>query len=89
MIIIQNQTAETIIKPNLFHKETMQMVYPSLTDGLMESHQIFSTTTSFANFRKKATNQIQPTKIRWEEALNVANYATNESEGAQKFQIKT
>ena len=65
------------------------MVYPSLTTGLMESHQIFSTTANLANVRKKATNQMQLTKIRWEEALNVAKSAKNESQGAQKVQITT
>ena len=89
MIIIQNQTAETTINPHLLHKYTMRMVYPSLTSGHMESHQIFGTTTNLANVRKKATNQMQPTKIRWEESLNIANSATNESEGAQKVQITT
>ena len=32
---------------------------------------------------------MQLTEIRWEEALNVANAATNELEGARKVQIKT
>ena len=67
----------------------MWMVYPSLTAGIMESHQIFGTTTNIANVRNKAKNQIQPTKIIWEESLNIAKYATNESEGAQQVQITT
>ena len=65
------------------------MVYPSFTDGLVESHQIFGTTSNIAYVRKKYTNQIQLTKIIWEEALNVAESAKNESEGAQKVQITT
>ena len=63
------------------------MVYPSLTDGLMESHHIFGTTENLKNVRKKATNNMQLTKIRWEEALNVAKSTTNESEGARQVQI--
>ena len=54
------------------------MVYPSLTDSIMESHQIFVTTENLVYVRKKATNKMQLTKIRWEEALNVAKSATNE-----------
>ena len=65
------------------------MVYPSLTAGTMESHQIFGTTENIANVRKKVTNQMQLNKIRWEEALNVANYAKNESEVAQQVRITT
>ena len=65
------------------------MVYPSLTSGFMESYKIFGTTANLANVRKKATNQMQLTKIRWEEALNVAKSAKNESQGAQKVQITT
>ena len=60
------------------------MVYPSLTAGLMESHQIFGTTSNLGKVRKEATNQMQLTKIRWEEALNVAKSAKYESQGAQK-----
>ena len=65
------------------------MVYPSLTAGLMESHQIFGTTENLAYFRIKATNQMKLTKIRWEEELNVAKSATNESEEARQVQITT
>ena len=59
------------------------MVCTSLTADLMESYQIFRKTENIANVRKKATNQIQLTKIMWEEALKVAKSATNESEVAQ------
>ena len=55
----------------------------------MESHQIFGTTANISNVRNKASNQMQITKIRWEEALNVAKSATNESEGARQVQITT
>ena len=61
------------------------MVYPSLTAGLMESYQIFGTTENLENVIKKATNQMQLTGIRREEALNVAKSATNESEGHDGF----
>ena len=53
----------------------------------MESHQIFGTTENISNVRKKATNKMQLTKIRWEEALNVVNSATNESDEARQVQI--
>ena len=55
----------------------MRMVYPSLTAGLMALHQFFATTANIGNVRKKATNKMQPTKIRWEDSLNVANYTEN------------
>ena len=55
----------------------------------MESHQIFGTTANIANVIKKATNQMQPTKIRWEEALNVTKSATNELEEARQVKITT
>ena len=58
------------------------MVHPSLTAGIVESHQIFCATANLAYIRKKATNKMQLTKIILEEALNVAKSATNESEGA-------
>ena len=67
----------------------MQVLYPSLTNGLMAPHQIFSTTENFANVVKKAINLMQLTKIRWEDTLNVANPATDESEGSRKFQKTT
>ena len=67
----------------------MQIVYPSLTAGLMESHKILGTTANTANIRKKDTNNMQLPKIRWEEALNVAKSETNELEGARQVQIKT
>ena len=63
------------------------MVYPSLTACLMESYRIFGTTENIANVIKKATNKIQLTKIKWEEALSVSKPVTNESEGAKKYQI--
>ena len=53
------------------------MVYPSLTAGLMISHQIFGKTENLTNVRKKATNKTQLTEIKWEESLNVANSAIN------------
>ena len=56
------------------------MVYPSLNAGLMESHQIFGTTENLANVIKKTKNKIQLTKIRWDYALNVTKYVTNESD---------
>ena len=43
-ITIQNKTEETTIKSHWLHKDTMWIVYPSLTAGLMVSHQIFGTT---------------------------------------------
>ena len=46
---------ETTIKPHWLHKNTILMFYPSLTAGIMESHQIFSTTANLANVRKKDT----------------------------------
>ena len=58
------------------------MVYPSLTAGLMESYQIFGTAEKLAYVRKKATNQMKLSKIIWDEAPNVAESATNESEVA-------
>ena len=64
------------------------MVYPLLNSGLVESHQIFGTTENIANVRNNTTNQMQLTKIRWEESLNVSKSATNESEGARQVQIK-
>ena len=64
-ITIKNQTAETTIKPHLLNKVMMQLVYPSLTAGLMESHQIFGTTENISYVRKKATNKMKLTKIRW------------------------
>ena len=67
----------------------MVMVYPSLTAGIMESHHIFVTTENLENIRNKTTNEMQLTKIIWEEALNVAKSATNESEGTQQSQITT
>ena len=48
--------AKTTIKPHWLHKGTMWMVYPSLTAGLMTSHQIFATTLNLANVINKATN---------------------------------
>ena len=66
----------------------MWMIYPSLTASLMESHKIFGTTANLENVRKKDTNQMQLTKIRWEEALKVAKSATYESEVARQFQIE-
>ena len=56
------------------------MVYQSLNSGLMASHQISPTTENLANLRKKATNEMKLTKIRWEDALNVARSSANESE---------
>ena len=88
-ITIQNQTVEATINPHLLHKDMVQMVYPSLTSGLMESHQIFGTTANISNVRRKATNQMQLTKIRWEEALNVAKSAINESKRERQVQITT
>ena len=67
----------------------MQIVYPSLTAGLMESYQKFRTTGNLENFINRATNQIKFIKIRWEEVLNVAKYTKNESEVAQQVRITT
>ena len=67
----------------------MRMVYPSLTAGLMESHQIFATTANIENVINKATNKTHLTKIRWEDAPNVENYTANESEGSRQVQITT
>ena len=67
----------------------MRMVYPSLTAGLMAPHQILATTENIENVTNKAKNKIQLTKIRWEDAPNVDNYTSNESEGARQVQINT
>ena len=64
------------MNPHLLHKDTMRIVYPSLTAGLMESHQIFGRTENLTNVRKKSTNQMQLTKIIWKDAMNVAKSAT-------------
>ena len=64
------------------------MVYPSLTAGLMESHQIFATTANIENVINKAKNKVQLTKIGWEDAPSVDNSTSNESEGARQVQIK-
>ena len=55
----------------------------------MKSHQIFGTTENLVKVRKKATNQMKLTKIKIEEALNVAKSATNESEVIQQVQKTT
>ena len=55
-ITIQNQTEETTINPYLLHKDKIRMVYPSLTAGIMESHQTFFATANIAYIRNKATN---------------------------------
>ena len=54
--IIRNKKEETTINLHWLHKGTMRNIYPSLTTGLMESHQIFSTTANLEKVRKKATN---------------------------------
>ena len=87
-ITIQNQSAETTIKYFWLHKDRIRMVFPSLTSGLMESYQIFRTTANIAYVRKKATNQMQRTKIRWEEALNVESLQKNYRREHGKFKFK-
>ena len=67
----------------------MRMVYQSLNSGLMASHQISPTTENLANLRKKATNEMKLTKIRWEDALNITKASENKSERARQDQITT
>ena len=45
---IQNQTAETTINPHWLHRDTMKMVYLSLTSGIIESNKIFATTANIS-----------------------------------------
>ena len=70
--------AETTINPHWLHNGTMWMVYASLNAGLMESYHIFATTANIANIRNKATDKMQLTKIRWDDALNVEKSTANE-----------
>ena len=76
-ITIQNQMTETTIQPHSLHKGTTQMAHPSLTAGLMASHQIFVTTANIENIRRKNTNSPQLYQIRWEDVVNVASSTAN------------
>ena len=65
------------------------MVYPSLTAGLMVSHQIFATTANIENFREKATNKIQLYQNQMGGCTELCNSTVTELEGTQQVQITT